>query len=711
MEVLVARSAGFCFGVQRAMELAMLTAENSEGKKVHSVGPLIHNPQAVEKLVSLGIGAVESLDGAEPESIYIVRTHGLPPSIIEGARRGGINIVDGTCPFVARAQQWAASLKADGYQVIVVGDPGHPEVIGIVGAADNAALVCQAPEDLDGVEIRRRVGVIAQTTQTFENFRRCVDILLEKAEELKIFNTICTATTQRQEEAVRMAREYPVMVVVGGRNSANTTNLAELCRKAGARTYHVETKDELDPAWFKGVKKAGVTGGASTPSWIIEGVVNKMNEFENEASGVGPEETSKASGPTAEPATEPVATESAVPESAEGGKDIYSETFRDLSVGQIIKAKVVQVQSDEVLVDIGYKSEGVIPMAELKDPPPAAPSDAVSVGDEISVYVVKLDDGEGNVVLSKRRADAHKAWEYLREAKAKNETLEATVRERTKGGLLVDLGVRGFVPASHASREYVEDLGVFVGKKLPFKIIELDEGRRNIVLSHKLVEEEEYQETKKETFASLQEGAVLEGVVKRLTNFGAFVDIGHGVEGLLHVSEIAWSRVKQPSDILSIGQKIQVKVIGVDQENERISLSLKQAMPDPWSTVGEKFQTGQIVHGEVTRVVDFGAFVRIADGLEGLVHVSQLADRHVAKPSDVVNVGDPVEAKILNIDPAAHRISLSIKEAHGAASPEARPDKDAGEGLITEVAAPNDHNFTSLGEIAGNIELPKSDRE
>lgn len=708
MEVDVAKSAGFCFGVRRAMELASQTAEDAKGKKVYSLGPLIHNPQAVEKLVSLGIGAIDSLDGADPGGIYIVRTHGLPPKIIEDARQDGITIVDGTCPFVSRAQRWAASLKADGYQVIVVGDPEHPEVIGIVGATDDTALVCKSPGDLEGLDLRRRVGVIAQTTQTFENFRRCVDKLLEKAEELKIYNTICTATTQRQEEAARMAREYPVMVVVGGRNSANTTNLAELCRKAGARTFHVETMDELDPAWFKGVKKAGVTGGASTPSWIIEGVVKKMNEFDNEALGVETnEEASKESRTPDEPAIEPAARPA-----AEAEKDIYSETFRSLSVGQIINAKVVQVQNDEVLVDIGYKSEGVIPLAELKDPPPAAASDMVSVGDEINVYVVKLDDGEGNVVLSKRRADAHKAWEYLREAKAKNETIEATVRERTKGGLLVDLGVRGFVPASHASREYVEDLSVFVGKKLPFKILELDEGRRNIVLSHKLVEEEEYLKTKKETFANLQEGAILDGVVKRLTNFGAFVDIGHGVEGLLHVSEIAWSRVKQPSDMLSIGQKIQVKVIGIDRENERISLSLKQAMPDPWSTVADRFQTGQIVHGEVTRVVDFGAFVRIADGLEGLVHVSQLADRHVAKPSDVVNVGDRVDAKILNIDPAAHRISLSIKEAHGALNQAAEKEaKEAVEGQTTEVAAPNDNNFTSLGEIAGNIDLPKLDRK
>ncbi|MGE5576694.1 MAG: bifunctional 4-hydroxy-3-methylbut-2-enyl diphosphate reductase/30S ribosomal protein S1 [Syntrophothermus sp.] len=708
MEVDVAKSAGFCFGVRRAMELASQTAEDAKGKKVYSLGPLIHNPQAVEKLVSLGIGAIDSLDGADPGGIYIVRTHGLPPKIIEDARQDGITIVDGTCPFVSRAQRWAASLKADGYQVIVVGDPEHPEVIGIVGATDDTALVCKSPGDLEGLDLRRRVGVIAQTTQTFENFRRCVDKLLEKAEELKIYNTICTATTQRQEEAARMAREYPVMVVVGGRNSANTTNLAELCRKAGARTFHVETMDELDPAWFKGVKKAGVTGGASTPSWIIEGVVKKMNEFDNEALGVETnEEASKESRTPDEPAIEPAARPA-----AEAEKDIYSETFRSLSVGQIINAKVVQVQNDEVLVDIGYKSEGVIPLAELKDPPPAAASDVVSVGDEINVYVVKLDDGEGNVVLSKRRADAHKAWEYLREAKAKNETIEATVRERTKGGLLVDLGVRGFVPASHASREYVEDLSVFVGKKLPFKILELDEGRRNIVLSHKLVEEEEYLKTKKETFANLQEGAILDGVVKRLTNFGAFVDIGHGVEGLLHVSEIAWSRVKQPSDMLSIGQKIQVKVIGIDRENERISLSLKQAMPDPWSTVADRFQTGQIVHGEVTRVVDFGAFVRIADGLEGLVHVSQLADRHVAKPSDVVNVGDRVDAKILNIDPAAHRISLSIKEAHGALNQAAEKEaKEAVEGQTTEVAAPNDNNFTSLGEIAGNIDLPKLDRK
>lgn len=340
----------------------------------------------------------------------------------------------------------------------------------------------------------------------------------------------------------------------------------------------------------------------------------------------------------------------------------YDETFVTLEPGQIVEGKVVQISSDEVMVDVGYKSEGRIPLHELGLRSGQSPEEALSVGEEIEVFVVKVEDQEGNVLLSKRRADNRVAWEKLEQAKESGEIIEAPVTERVKGGLLVDVGVRGFVPASHVARNYVEDLDKYVGQDLRLIVIELDRQRNNVVLSHKDVLDAEYEQAKREAFESLNEGSVTKGVVRRITDFGAFVDIGGGVEGLLHVSEMAWSRVGHPSDVVSEGDEIDVMVLKVDADNERISLSLKETLPDPWLTVGERYQVGDVVTGNVTRVVDFGAFVKLEDGIEGLVHISQLAHHHVTNPSEVVKSGDEVEVKVVSLDEERRRIGLSIKQ-------------------------------------------------
>ncbi|MGI6081417.1 MAG: 30S ribosomal protein S1 [Limnochordia bacterium] len=341
----------------------------------------------------------------------------------------------------------------------------------------------------------------------------------------------------------------------------------------------------------------------------------------------------------------------------------YDATFATLEPGKIVTGRVVQMGEDEVMVDVGYKSEGRIPLHELGLRSGQQPADILKVGDEVDVLILKVDDAEGSVVLSKRRADTRLVWQKLEEMYESGAVLEAVVTERVKGGLLVDVGVRGFVPASHVARNYVENLDKYVGEELRLKIVEIDRQRNNVVLSRKLVLEEEYLKAKEETFETLQEGAVVEGVVRRITDFGAFVDIGSGVEGLLHVSEMAWSRVKHPSDVVQEDDVINVMVLNVDRENERISLSLKETLPDPWETVDQRYVVGDIVEGEVTRVVDFGAFVKLEDGIEGLVHISQMADHHVTNPSEVVSPGDVVSVKIVSLDDRARRIGLSIKEA------------------------------------------------
>ncbi len=740
MEVILADAAGFCFGVKRALSLTnKVLSEVDLATPIYTLGPLIHNPQVVAQLEAKGVRALDR-PGEASSGVVIVRSHGVAPKVMEELEELNHDVVDATCPFVQRAMRWAKQLSDEGYQVIIVGDRFHPEVQAILGYAGETAQVVSNPQEISTLPIASRVGVIAQTTQSVQNFKACVDELAGKVEDLKTFDTICTATEQRQTSARELAAKVDVMVVIGGRNSANTKRLAELCQEQGTVTYHIETPDELQRQWFTGVQRAGVSAGASTPDWLIEGVLARMSEFSEEKVTEAMEETAQSVEAQLEEATteaveaqseetQPETVEEASEESAEvsaapeGDAEVEAEdepgessdtassedaaevqmSEYDVTMptpGAIIKGKVVHVSSDEVLVDIDYKSEGRIPLNELSFISNANPEDLVSVGDEIHVKVLKVDDAEGNVVLSKRRADADLSWERLENLYNSGETLEAKVVQVVKGGLLVNVGVRGFIPASHVSRGFEDNLEKYVGQTLELKIIELDRSKNNVVFSHKVVLEEKHARAKEEAFANLEAGMKVPGVVRRLTDFGAFVDIGDGVEGLLHVSEMAYSRVNHPSDVVSEGDEITVMVLGVDRERERISLGLKQTIPDPWSTVGERYVVGQKVTGEVTRVVDFGAFVKLEDGIEGLVHISELSHKHVAKAEDVVKSGDQVEVKVISVDPEARRIGLSIKELE----PKPQPQPKAKQAQPTAAESSDREELTTnIGDMFGDL--------
>ncbi len=628
-----------------------MTEEAQHSKQsLKTLGPLIHNPQVVQRLEEQGISIA-----AEPEDVkegsIIIRSHGVSPEVLDKLKAQGVTIINATCPFVSRAQRRASHLSKQGYQVVIVGDRNHPEVIGILGWAQGKAKIVESPLEAAALAVYEKIAVIAQTTQPEDNFQTVVNVLKDKTNNLVIHNTICSATRERQEAAKLLAKAVDLMIVVGGKNSANTKKLAKICQEAGATTHHIENVAELCEPWFNNIVKVGVTAGASTPEWIIEEVVLKMEDIKKEQEI---EQTEAA-------VEEEKAEVGEVETDQEAVEAQLNENMPELRRGSVITGRIVQINDNEVMVSVGGKSEGIIPINEVSMRHIDNPEDVISIGDEVSVVVIKPENDEGHPILSLKRAERDKAWEKLEKTFKEEAELEAEVLEVVKGGLLVDVGIKGFVPASLVDRGYVEDLNSYVGTKLRLQVIELDRGKNKVVLSKKAILDKEYEQKRLETWEDLEEGQVHKGIVRRLTDFGAFVDLG-GVDGLLHVSELSWGRVDHPRDILEEGQEIEVKVLGVDREDERVSLGLKQLKANPWDTAAEKYPEGTVVEGTVLRAAPFGAFVEVEPGIEGLVHISQLSHEHVEKTEDAVSPGDKVEVKVLGVDEEAQRMSLSVKE-------------------------------------------------
>lgn len=620
MEVFLAAHRGFCYGVERAVKLA--EAQAGPGGRAVTLGPIIHNPQVTARLAANGVGVAHELDEVTAGTV-IIRSHGVGPDVYDGIVARGLTLVDATCPHVKKAQNAARSLHDQGYTVVVVGERDHPEVKSIAAWAGEPVYVTETEAEARALPALAKAGVVAQTTFLPARFAAIVDILKEKTTDLEVNRTICTATELRQQAAVDLAARVEVMVVVGGRSSANTARLAELCQQAGSRVYHIETAAELAGEWFAGVGKAGITAGASTPDWLIEEVYQKMQEFSQE----------------------------------------QDQEIKELETGSIVKGKVVGVRDDEVFVDIGYKAEGLITLAELAFPQPPKASDAVREGDIIDVFVIDADSSEGAIKLSKVRADGIIAWDKLEEALKAKQTVEGKVTEAVKGGLSVAVfGVRGFVPASQADVRFVENLQEFAGQTFTLLPIEVDREKKRVVLSRRAVLEEERRRQEDAVYARLAPGQTIKGTVSRLADFGAFVNIG-GADGLVHVSDLSWHRVKSPAEVVSVGDEVEVVVLKVDPQARRISLSLKAVQRDPWYDTVDQLAEGATVAGKVTKTSKFGAFIEIAKGVEGLAHISELDDRRVNSADEVVTSGQQVSVKILGIDKKNKRISLSIAQA------------------------------------------------
>lgn len=634
----VAESAGFCFGVKRAIEMAY-EAIGVE-PKLYSYGQLIHNKTVTDDLASKGLEIVENLDGLT-EGTLLIRSHGVGKALYDEAEAKGLKILDGTCPFVKKIHNIVHDKLAEGLGIIIVGDGTHPEVIGINGWCENAAVILEDEEAAKTKEIpeKEKYAVVVQTTFRQAKFDKILEILQDRDVNMEVHNTICSATEKRQTEAEELSKTVDKMIVIGGKNSSNTQKLVEICAKNCGNTVHIETICDLVLNNFGKDDKIGITAGASTPPAIIKEVVVTMSEaLENAVQNLGGSEEATF-------------------------EQMLEESLVTLHTGDVVKGTVIQVVNEEVSVNLGFKSDGIIARGEFSSDPTVIPSKTVQPGDEIEVFVVRVNDGDGNVMLSRKRIEAQKGIEEIEAAYNDKAVVTGTVTNVVKGGLIAVVnGVNVFIPSSQVSNRFIEDLSVFNGQELEFNIIEVDRVKRRFIGGRKALVEQEIAAKRAALFETIQAGSRVNGTVSRLTDFGAFVDLG-GVDGLIHISEMSWGRISNPKEVLKEGQEVEVFVLDVDKEKGKISLSLKDADKNPWKLAAEKYAVGSIVEGKVVRMVPFGAFVELEPGVDGLVHISQIANKHVVKPEDELKVGEIINVKVLEVNPEQKKISLSKRQA------------------------------------------------
>lgn len=628
MSIKLAEHAGFCFGVKRAMDIVLDTAGN---EKIYTLGPLIHNEQVVAYLESKNVFAVNSVNDVEQGSTVIIRTHGVPKSFYDILVDKECNIIDATCPFVKKIHKIVSEYHQNGIDVIIVGDCNHPEVIGINGWCDNSAKIISGPDELGEIDIDKPACVVVQTTFSTKIWQKINKFLKTSCQTVYIFDTICSATEDRQTEAVSLASSVDTMIVIGGKHSSNTVKLVDICRGQCSDTYHIETVAELpNETWTN--RNIGVTAGASTPEWIIKEVISKMSE---------------------EKVME-VTDEISFAEELE--KSLVS-----LKTGDIVKGVVIGITPTEVYVDLGSKADGIIPAGELSNDPSVSPEDIVKVGDEIDVFVVRVNDVEGTIKLSKKKLDIIAGQKKFETAVETKEILEGKVIDAVNGGIIVlSNGTRVFVPARQAGSKFVKDLESMVGTNVQFRLIEFNPRRRKIVGSIKSVTDEVVAKQLEEFWATAEVGKEYTGTVKSLANFGAFVDIG-GIDGLIYISELSWGRVKHPSDVLKVGDTVKVFILSLDKENNKISLGYKRAEDNPWEIIKTKIALDDVVKVKIVRIVSFGAFAEIIPDVDGLIHISQIANKHIDTVSSVLKVGDEVEAKVTELDLENKKISLSMR--------------------------------------------------
>ena len=649
MKIIIADNCGFCYGVKRAVEMALKTVKDKN--KVATLGPLIHNPQMIELLARKGVDCLDKLKDFPVESTVILRSHGVGPDIYEQTKKMNLNVIDATCPNVLSAQKRVRQLADDGYLPIIIGEKKHPEVQSILAWAGELGCVVESIDDIKDVSPAARYGVVVQTTFESDKFEKILAaIQSEHKGQYKIERTICNATAKRQASAVELAKRSDAVFVIGGRNSANTRHLYDIVKEKCNKSFHIETADDISIEMIKDCNTIGITAGASTPDWLIKEAIHKMETMETMES-------------------------------------LLEKESMHLHLGMTVQAVVVAITKEEVIVDFGYQSEGRISFSQWSlDATRESVENEVKIGDTVTAKVVASENQDGFVELSKIKAEAEKAWETIKSLATDKKIMDVKGLAAVKGGLTVSAnGVVGFIPASHLELTRVSNIAAYVGKNLQAEVIEFDPAKKRLVLSRrellkaektaadKLVREEKearFQAAKnarvaaeKLAYDSINEGMTVKGTVKKIADFGLFVEIAPGLQGLVHISEMSWDRSKKPSDLYKEGDVVDVFVKSINQEEKRIALSIKMLTQDPWQADIETIKEGNIIDGKVERFLAFGAVVSITAHVEGLVHVSEISDQRVNKPEEVLKIGQEVRVKVIGVDKKHKKVSLSIAKA------------------------------------------------
>ena len=632
MRLELARSAGFCYGVRRAVQMAEMAAEG--GRPCVMLGPIIHNRDVIAYLESIGVGLVDTPEEVPPGTAVLIRSHGEGRPVHAALARLGRPVIDATCPNVSRIHQIVSRAEEGGRQVLIIGTRTHPEVAAIAGWCRRPVVlegVAELSNWLETAPERRDIPLtmVSQTTSTRFIWDSCVEKAKKECTNLKIFDTICNATCKRQSEAQALAARSDAMVVIGGRESSNTKRLAELCGALCPMVVWIERAAELEPSNLCRKASIGITAGASTPEWIIKEVYDKMSDENIEIE--------------------------------ESFAEMLEKSIKTLNTGEKVTGVVTGITPTEIYVDLGTKHAGYIPVSELTDDPTAKVEDLVKIGDEIETYVMRVNDQEGVVTLSKKRLDTVKSWDDIEQAREEHTTVEGVVTEENKGGVVVSIkGVRVFVPASQTGLPRETPMSQLLKQHVRLRITEVNRARRRVVGSIRAVEAEERAAKAAEVWANIEENKRYTGTVKSLTSYGAFVDIG-GVDGMVHISELSWSRIKHPSEVVSVGDTVEVYVISFDKEKKKISLGMKDRSQNPWEVFTGKYQPGDVANVRVVKLMTFGAFAEVVPGVDGLIHISQIADHRIDKPGDVLSEGQMVDVKIIDIDYDNKKVSLSIR--------------------------------------------------
>jgi 4-hydroxy-3-methylbut-2-enyl diphosphate reductase len=646
MTLTLAKSAGFCYGVRRAVELAQKAA--AQAVPCVMLGAIIHNQHVIEKLVAQGIGLIGDSDQAPDGVAVIIRSHGESKAIHDRLKERKLPVLDATCPNVTRIHQIVSQAQRRGRIPVIIGAPDHPEVMAIAGWCAHS-VVLSGEEELSrwlSEAPQRREGpltFVCQTTSTHKIWDACVKKAKKECTNPEFFDTICGATSKRQAEAYELAKNCGAMVVIGDPKSANSKRLAQLCREVCPCVQLIERGEDLDFRQISGVQHVGITAGASTPAWIIKEVYDKMSEE--------------------------------IMEIDKSFDEMLEESFKTLNTGEKVTGMVVAITPTEIQVELGIKYPGYIPLSELSDDPTVKPEDIVKVGEEIESYVMLVSDRDCMVKLSKKRLDMVKGWEEI-EAASENETvMEGFVTEDNKGGVVVSVkGIRVFVPASQTGLPRETAMSELLKHKVRLVITEVNRARRRVVGSISKVSRAERAQAAEKVWADIEDGKRYSGTVKSLTSYGAFVDIG-GVDGMVHISELSWSRIKHPSEAVKVGDAVEVYVISADKEKKKISLGMKDRTQDPWTVFTTTHQVGDVVNARVVKLMTFGAFAEVVPGVDGLIHISQIADHRIDKPGDVLAEGDQVDVKITDVDMDNKKISLSIRALSEAPAEQEQDDQ------------------------------------